>query len=259
MLYFDNGVNERAYDSIKLRLAAYYYNRIPEGSLSTKDIVYLAGSIPDFEKAAREPRWIYPGAWQVDDSIGTTWGYTDGMKYRSAAAIIQELVDIASKGGNLLLNISPKGDGSIPREQQVILKQIGAWLKVNGEAINGSTPLRVYGEGPSVPKDAPPDWRGGSTAQPTPMPPKRMPTYTAQDVRYTKNNGALYVTGMAPAATASLNELSSTKTQVNRVTLLATDQPLTFQQTPEALTINLGPNVPAPYVLKIEGTQNLSA
>ena len=51
----------------------------------------------------------------MDDSIGTTWGYTDGMKYRSTAAIIQELVDIASKGGNLLLNISPKGDGSIPR------------------------------------------------------------------------------------------------------------------------------------------------
>ena len=195
----------------------------------------------------------------MDDSIGTTWGYTDGMKYRSTAAIIQELVDIASKGGNLLLNISPKGDGSIPREQQVILKQIGAWLKVNGEAINGSTPFRVYGEGPSVPKDAPPDWRGGSTAQPTPMPPKRMPTYTAQDVRYTKNNGALYVTGMAPAATASLNELSSTKAQVSRVTLLATGQLLIFQQTPEALTINLGPNVPAPYVLKIEGTQNLSA
>src|ERR1019366_2866777 len=196
MLYFDNGINDRAYDKVKLQAAAYYYNRAlewkKEVSLCTKDIAYLAGSIPDFEKSNREPRWIYPGEWQVDDAIGTTWGYTTEIRYRPAQAILQELVDIVSKGGNLLLNIPPRGDGAIPEEQQTILKSIGAWLRVNGEAIYGSRAWRMYGEGPSVPAEAAADWRGGSSAQPTPLSPKRMPAFTAQDYRFTSNRGSLY-------------------------------------------------------------------
>jgi alpha-L-fucosidase len=74
LIYFDNGVNPRAYDDVKLRAAAYYYNRAREWrkevTLATKDVAYLAGSIQDFEKAQRMPRWIYPPAWQVDDELG---------------------------------------------------------------------------------------------------------------------------------------------------------------------------------------------
>ena len=82
--YFDNGVNPRAYDDVKLRAAAYYYNRArqwrKEVTLATKDVAYLAGSVQDFEKAQRMPRWIYPPAWQVDDCIGNTWGYTESPR-----------------------------------------------------------------------------------------------------------------------------------------------------------------------------------
>lgn len=80
---------------MKLRLAAYYYNRAAtrqkQVTLTTKDVAYLAGSVPDFERAVRAPKGIYPEAWQVDDSIGTnTWGCTTEIRYRSAESILQE-------------------------------------------------------------------------------------------------------------------------------------------------------------------------
>ena len=266
MLYFDNGVNDRAYDKVKLQAAAYYYNRArewkKEASLCTKDVAYAAGSIPDFEKSNREPRWIYPGEWQVDDAIGTTWGYTTEIRYRPAQAILQEMVDIASKGGNLLLNISPRGDGTIPEEQQTILKSIGEWMRANGEAIYGSRAWRVYGEGPSVPAEVPADWRGGSSAQPGPLPPKRMPPFTEQDYRYTANHGSLYAFGMGmPEPEAVLQQLGKRTAEVKKVTLVGTGAPLPFEQQPDALRVKLGtlPAQAGPFVLKIEGTEILGA
>ena len=113
MVYFDNGVNNRAYDEVKLQFAAYYYNRVKNATIATKDDAYLAGSIHDFEKAVRGPKDILPGAWQIDDQIATnSWGYITDIKYRPTANVIYELIDTTSKGGNLLLNISPKADGT---------------------------------------------------------------------------------------------------------------------------------------------------
>jgi alpha-L-fucosidase len=129
LLYFDNGVNPRAYDTVKLRAAAYYYNRSREwgkqATLATKDVAYLYGTIQDFEKQQRAPTWIYPAAgWQCDDCIGSTWGYTDSpkpMSIRTPESIVHELMELSSQGGNLMLNISPMGDGSIPDIQQKCL------------------------------------------------------------------------------------------------------------------------------------------
>ncbi len=142
MLWFDNGVNARAYDPLKMKVAAYYYNRArqwdKEVSISTKDSAYLAGSILDFEKIQHGPKEVLPGAWQADDPIGSTWGYTEGMKVASPATVIGKLVDLVSKNGNLLLNLSPKADGTIPEAQQQSLLEVGKWLEVNGEAIYGT-------------------------------------------------------------------------------------------------------------------------
>ena len=96
MIYFDNGVNPRSYEDVKLRAAAYYYNRAAEwgkqATLATKDIAYLFGTVQDFEKQQRAPKWIYPAAgWQIDDSLGSTWGYTNGMTIRSAQSVIRRL------------------------------------------------------------------------------------------------------------------------------------------------------------------------
>ncbi|MDQ2920740.1 MAG: alpha-L-fucosidase, partial [Acidobacteriota bacterium] len=125
LVYFDNGVNQRAYDSVKLRFAAYFYNRArewrKEATINTKDSAYLEGSLRDFEKDLRGPSNFLPNTapYQIDDVISDrSWGYVSDMKYRSVGSIINELVDTVSKNGNLMLNISPMGDGSIPEPQQ---------------------------------------------------------------------------------------------------------------------------------------------
>ena len=160
MLWFDNGVDQRYLDPLKLRVAAYYYNRAKawgkEVSISTKKAAYAPsnkntetiGSIIDFEKIGeRSPSGIRTGAWQVDEPIGSTWGYTDGMRVNSAGSIISKLADTVSKNGTLLLNLSPKADGTFSAEQQNTLLEIGRWLNVNGEAIYDTHNWIKFGEG----------------------------------------------------------------------------------------------------------------
>ncbi len=271
LIYFDNGVNPREYDDVKLRAAAYYYNRAAEwgqpSTLATKDVAYLFGSVRDFEKRVRAPRWVYPGGWQCDDALGSTWGYTEGMRYRSPENIVTELIELASMGGNLLLNISPRGDGSIPDEQQQILRAIGDWLSVNGEGIYGSHPWTHYGEGPSVPDEAPGDWGGGSTANPGPRVTRRHPApMTAAEFRFTTKNQSLYVFGLkwpgqdSLVRQAVIRSLAAPATKVEKVTLLGSSStPLHFEQTENALLVALPapPPAPAPYTLRVEGHQLL--
>jgi alpha-L-fucosidase len=270
MIYFDNGVNPREYDDVKLRAAAYYYNRARawgrEATLATKDVAYLVGSVQDFEKQQRAPKWIYPGGWQCDDAIGNTWGYTESpkpMTIRPAESIVRELIELSSQGGNLLLNISPKGDGSIPEAQQQVLLAVGDWLRVNGEGIYGSRPWSKMGEGPHVPATPPGDWRGGSTDKPGPplKNPPRTP-FTEADFRFTTASNNLYAFGYKyPSSEASIRSLSSSSARVERVTLLApTPTPVKFRQTADALLVSLPPTSAAmPYTLRIEGSHSLGA
>ena len=147
LLYFDNGINYRSLDPWKLRLARYYYNSAyhwrKEVSIQSKAQAYLAGSIQDFERESRAPRKPYDRYWQVDDPIGNKFGYIEGLKLQSADGIIRNLVDNVACGGNLCLNVSPKSDGTIPDDQQQILRTIGQWLRQNGEGIYGTRPYKT--------------------------------------------------------------------------------------------------------------------
>jgi alpha-L-fucosidase len=145
LIYFDNGVDQRHIDPLKLEIAAYYYNRAKswgkEVSFTTKKAAFAPSgtntktiaSILDFEGGP--PDGIRSGSWVVDRPIGSSWGYIDGMKANSAETVIGWLVDTVSKNGTLLLNVSPKADGTIPQDQQDTLLAVGKWLETNGDAI----------------------------------------------------------------------------------------------------------------------------
>lgn len=79
------------------------------------------------------------GDWEACQTLNGTWGYSaDNQKWKTPEALIHELIDVVSRGGNFLLNIGPKPDGSIPEESVRLFKTIGRWMKTNGEAIYGT-------------------------------------------------------------------------------------------------------------------------
>ena len=82
-----------------------------------------------------------PGVdWETCMTMNTTWGYSDhDHKWKTSETLIHNLVDVVSKGGNYLLNIGPKGDGTIPQESIQAMHDIGAWMDVNNESIYGTT------------------------------------------------------------------------------------------------------------------------
>ncbi|MCD9185329.1 MAG: alpha-L-fucosidase [Pyrinomonadaceae bacterium] len=151
IFWFDNGVNDRRLDPVKLRLAAYYYNSAEKWkkqvSLSTKSDAYLYGSIKDYERQSRAPKEITDYPWQVDDPVLNRFGYTEGSSITNVGTVVNRLIENVSKNGALLLNISPRADGTIPENQQNLLLEIGKWLDANGEGIYGTHAWTKFGEG----------------------------------------------------------------------------------------------------------------
>jgi alpha-L-fucosidase len=87
------------------------------------------------------PGQVQAAAWEVPATLNHTWGYrSDDHDWKSAGDVTFKLVDIVSKGGNYLLNVGPMADGVIPQPSQDVLRTVGRWLKLNGEAVYGAGP-----------------------------------------------------------------------------------------------------------------------
>ncbi|HEY4247395.1 MAG TPA: alpha-L-fucosidase [Lacunisphaera sp.] len=259
LVYFDNGVNARALDEIKLRFAAYYYNRAHEWgkevTIATKRDAYLAGSIRDYERG-RAPD-ISNQFWECDTSIAhNSWGYIDGLVLRNAGELIRELVDCVSKNGAYLLNVAPRADGSIPEDQQLRLLELGDWLKKNGEAIYGSRPWIRFGEGPTEEPSI--GERGIINGM--------LKVYTPADMRFTIQRGengsyALYATLFAWPADGRITITSLAANaagvggQIEHVSLLGSPQKVQFTRDASGLHVTLPSWKPSDFasVLKITG------
>jgi len=137
---------------ILLEFLSYYYNKAIERNKEVvatfKDGLNKKCAVLDYERGG--PTDLTDYYWLSDDAVSaSSWCYTEGLQYYSDKQLIHSLIDKVSKNGNLLLNISPKADGTIPQEQREILLSIGKWLKKYGEAIYYTRAWDWYGEGPT--------------------------------------------------------------------------------------------------------------
>ena len=180
VLWFDWWIEQPSFEPWLRKLAAYYYNRAHAASrgvvLQYKYEAFKPGTaIFDIERGALDG--IHPMVWQNDTSVSrNSWSYIEGHDYKTAAEIIAELVDVVSKNGVLLLNIGPRPDGTIPEPEQQLLRTIGRWLSVHGQAVYGTKPWKIAAEGPT-------EQRSGYFTDSAAV------DYTSQDIRFTYRNG----------------------------------------------------------------------
>ena len=150
-LYFDCAVPFRGSDAGQtgMDVIAHFYNQRPEGVMCIKERPWqglYADGITTLDYERGKASSILDDPWQTDDSIGS-WGYKAGAPYMTADLVVDKLIDIVSKNGNMLLNIPIKADGTLDATATALLKDVGKWFAVNGEGIYGTRPWYMYGEG----------------------------------------------------------------------------------------------------------------
>ena len=123
-----------------LHLFADYYNRVPDGVINDRfQVEHSDFTTPEYSQYDK----IVEKKWEACRGLGFSFGYNQNEgpdQVLSAGELVRLLVDIVSKNGNLLLNIGPKADGTIPQIQVERLRALGQWLRMNGDAIYGTRP-----------------------------------------------------------------------------------------------------------------------
>ena len=246
VFYFDWWICQPVFQPYLKTFAAYYYNRGVEWkkqvAINFKEwegISFPQGAgVFDMERGQADH--IRPELWQTCTSVSrNSWGYITNHVYKSTGEIVDELIDIVSKNGTMLLNIGPKADGTIPEQEQRMLREIGAWLKINGEAIYGTRPWHRFGEGPT-------HVAAGSFSDK-----KEKQRFTSEDFRFTTKGKNLYAIALAwpENGTLLIKSLarSDSKRPVRKVELLGFRGKLKWEQRSDGLLVTLPAKAPSDF------------
>jgi alpha-L-fucosidase len=218
------------------RLFSYYYNTVPEGLINNRftqsfdiggegstDI--LGGKHYDFttpEYATYDK--ITEPKWEATRGIGFSFGYNQNEgpeAYLSITDLVRSFVDVVSKNGNLLLNVGPMADGTIPTLQRERLEGLGAWLQVHGDAIFGTRPWHVA-EGKA---------RSAAAGE--------LP------VRFTQKAGTLYATLLAEPSSGEVVLSGLKMAEQAQVVQLGRDTPLHWERADGGLRVSVPEPLPA--------------
>ncbi len=248
LIWFDWWIGHEAFKPYLPKFAAYYYNRGAQWqrgvAVNYKYEAFKEGSaVLDIERGQLAD--IRPLLWQNDTSLAkNSWGYTENQAYKTVDSLIDDLVDIVSKNGALLLNIGPKADGTIPEPEQQMLREIGQWLQVNGEAIYSTRAWKIFGEGPTEVKE------GAFTDT-------QRAAFTGEDIRFTTKGDTLYAIALAwPGEKMIVRSLGTTAglfdRTIDNVFLLGHDGPLTWTRTEPGLVIDLPDRQPCEHAFAVK-------
>lgn len=243
LLYFDWWIGQPAFRSHVARFAAYYYNKGAQSGrppvIDYKDHAFREGTAT-FDVERGQLTDIRPQHWQTDTSISdASWGYLPNDTYKSPELIVHQLADVVSKNGNLLLNVTPRPDGTIPDAVQANLREVGAWLRANGEAIYDTRPWKRFGEGPT-------QVAGGAFQDAKSKP------FTPLDFRFTARGSTIYAIelGWPADGRAAIRSLGSDvlgPVKIRDVRLLGSPATLKWRQRADRLEVELPGQRPGKY------------
>jgi alpha-L-fucosidase len=262
LLYFDDTVLPIYPSSdIGLRIAAYFYNtNLTRNGGKLEAVITGKGLnaeqrralVLDVERGVAHGGEVLP--WQTDTCIGS-WHYERRLfeqhRYKTPGQVVQMLIDIVSKNGNLMLNIPVRGDGTIDEDEVACVEGIAGWMARNGEGIFATRPWHVYGEGPSVTTQPPAGEFGGA---------RDVRPYTAEDIRFTSKGDVLYAFVMAwPAeGKVTIKTLAQGSQHfpgnIARVELLGGGAPLEFSRDTTGLRVKLPAAKPNDYAYAVRIT-----
>jgi alpha-L-fucosidase len=233
IIWYDSWLNIIP-ESYRQKMAA---NHLNNGLKQGKEVVLchkqadmpMDCSVLDFEQGGR--REINPMPWMTDITLGKSrWMYVEGHPTKNSALVIRNMIDVWSKNGVVLLNVSPRADGVITAQQRKALREIGEWLKAHGEAVYGTRPFDQFGYGSAK---AHAGSHGGQSAT---------MKYTADDVRFTvsKDNKSMYVFFLGKPEAGKRIKMRPLcrhryppRSPIKRVTLLGTDIEATWEDDSE--------------------------